>query len=65
MRSPTGYLMSVICAFGREEIPERLTIEIEIEGSSTRVCPRCLTLITVHRRYHHMDLERLIPQMTE
>ncbi len=55
--------MSVICGFGGEEIPERLTIEIEIEGSSTRVCPRCLTLITVHRRYHHMDLERLIPRM--
>jgi len=57
--------MVAICAFGREEIPDMLTIVIEMGGISTRVCPRCLTLITVHRRYHHMDLERLIPRMAE
>ncbi len=57
--------MAAVCAFGREEIPDTITTEIEIGGSSTRVCPRCLTLITVHRRYHHMDLERLIPRMAE
>ena len=57
--------MAVVCAFGHEEIPEMLTVEIEAAGTSTRICPRCLILITVHRRVHHMDLERLIPRMAE
>ena len=58
-------LMLVICAFGREEIPDKDAVTIEVGDTSTHICPRCLTLITVHRRYHHMKLEKLISEMAD
>ncbi len=58
-------LMLVICAFGREEIPDEQAVRIEIDNTSTNICPKCLTLIIVHRRIHRMPLEKLISQMAE
>jgi len=55
--------MLVICAFRHEEIPDDVVVEIDASGASTRICHRCLILITVHRRIHHMRLEKLIPIM--
>ncbi len=55
----------VTCAFRHEETPDNNMVELEAKGRSARVCPRCLILITVHRRYHHMNLESLIPQMAD
>ncbi len=57
--------MLVTCAFRHEEIPDYAIVEIDASGASTRICPRCLILITVHRRIHHMKLEKIIPEMAE
>ncbi len=57
--------MLVTCAFGHEEIPLETAVEIEAGGRSAMVCQKCLELITVHRRYHRMDLEKLVPRMAD
>ena len=55
--------MRADCAFRHEKIPEPELIEIDAGGASARICPRCLILITVHRRLHHMRLEKIVPEM--
>ncbi len=55
--------MSVTCAFRFEVKPDDEVVELDMGNFSIRVCENCLTLIAVHRRIHHMKLERLIPQM--
>jgi len=52
-----------VCAFRHEYVPENWLIVLETRGATAPVCPRCLTLIIVHRRVHHMKLEQVIPQM--
>jgi hypothetical protein len=37
---------------------------IEAAGRSAIVCENCLTLLIVHRRYHHLNLEKLILQIS-
>ncbi len=56
--------MFITCSFRHEELPEEVMVELEMEGNTTKVCPRCLVLIAIHRRYHHMKLEKLIPEMS-
>lgn len=57
--------MLVTCAFRREEMPPEMAVRIEAGGRSAMVCQKCLELITVHRRYHHMNLEKLVPRMAD
>lgn len=56
-------LMAITCAFRFEEKPENELVEIIVDGHSTRVCGDCLTLIVVHQRIHHMNIEKLILQI--
>jgi hypothetical protein len=55
--------MRVACAFRHERIQEAELVEIDAGGASARICPQCLILITIHRRIHHMRLEKIIPEM--
>ena len=55
--------MRVPCAFRHEIIPELELIEIDAGGASAKICSRCLILITIHRRIHHMKIEKIIPKM--
>ncbi len=57
--------MLVTCAFRHEEIQDTASVEIDASGASARICSRCLILITVHRRIHHMKLEKIIPEMAD
>jgi len=52
--------MLAICAFRREHVPVESMIEIEAAGYSATICERCLAILIVHRRYHHLNLEKLI-----
>ena len=51
------------CAFRHEQEPDRSLVELDASGIEVRICSRCLVLITIHRRIHHMRLEQLIPEM--
>lgn len=55
--------MSVTCAFRFEVKPDDEVVELDMGSFRVHVCENCLTLIAVHRRIHHMKLERLIPEM--
>ncbi len=55
--------MQAACAFRHENIQETELVEIDAGGASARICPQCLILITIHRRIHHMRLEKIIPEM--
>ena len=55
--------MRADCAFRHEKILETELVEIDAGGASVRICPNCLILITVHRRLHHMRLEKIVPEM--
>ncbi len=57
--------MLVTCAFRHEKLQDSALIEIDANDTSARVCPQCLILITIHRKIHHMKLEKLIPKMAE
>ncbi len=57
--------MYVTCAFRFEVKPEDEIVEIETGRSSALICEECLALIIVHRRIHHMKLEKIIPQMAK
>ena len=57
--------MSVTCAFRFEVKPDDEVVELDMGSFSVHVCENCLTLIAVHRRIHHMKLEKLIPQMAQ
>jgi len=52
------------CAFRREEIPLENLVLIEAAGQSATICENCLTLLIVHRRYHNLNLEKLILQIS-
>jgi len=57
-------LMLATCAFRREHVPRESLVQIEAAGYSATVCENCLTLLIVHRRYHHLNLEKLILQIS-
>jgi hypothetical protein len=53
-----------MCAFRREEVTMESAVNIEAAGRSATICENCLALLIVHRRYHHLNLERLIIQLS-
>jgi hypothetical protein len=56
--------MIATCAFRREHVAVESLIRIEAAGYSATICENCLTILIVHRRYHHLNLEKLIPQIS-
>ncbi len=57
--------MAVICSFRFEVRPEDEVVELQADHHSVHVCVDCLTLLTVHRRIHHMKVEKVIVEMAE
>ena len=57
--------MPVICGFRFEVRPEDEVVELQADHHIVRVCVDCLTLLTVHRRIHHMKVEKVIVEMAE
>ena len=57
--------MAVTCGFRFEVRPEDQIVELEADHHVVHVCVDCLTLLTVHRRIHHMKVEKVIVEMAE
>jgi len=57
--------VAVTCNFRFELRPEDEVVELQADHHTARVCMECLALITVHRRIHHMKVEKVIVQMAE
>jgi hypothetical protein len=57
--------MLTTCAFRREEISVENVVLIEAAGRSATICENCLTLLIVHHRYHQLNLEKLILQISK
>jgi hypothetical protein len=57
--------MAVTCGFRFEVRPENEVVELQAEHHTVKVCTDCLTLLTVHRRIHHMKVEKVIVEMAE
>jgi len=57
--------VAVTCNFRFEVRPEDEVVELEADHHTVHVCVDCLTLLTVHRRIHHMRVERVIVEMAE
>jgi len=55
----------VTCGFRFEVRPEDEVVELEADHHAVHVCVDCLTLLTVHRRIHHMKVEKVIVEMAE
>jgi hypothetical protein len=55
--------VAVTCGFRFEVRPEDEVVELEADHHTVHVCLECLTLLTVHRRIHHMRVDRVIGQM--
>ena len=56
-------VLAVTCGFRFEVRPEDEVVELEADHRTVHVCVDCLTLLTVHRRIHHMRVDRVIGQM--
>jgi hypothetical protein len=57
--------MAVTCNFRFEVRPEDEVVELQADHHTARVCMECLALLTVHRRIHHMKVEKVIVEMAE
>ena len=57
--------MAVTCNFRFEVRPEDEVVALEAEHHTVHGCVDCLTLLTVHRRIHHMKVEKVIVEMAE
>ena len=57
-------LMLATCAFRREHVPAESLVRIEAAGYSATICENCLAILIVHRRYHNLNLEKLILQIS-
>ncbi len=57
--------MAVTCNFRFEVRPEDQVVELEADHHTAIVCMECLALLTVHRRIHHMKVEKVIVEMAE
>ena len=57
--------MAVTCNFRFELRPEDEVVELQADHHTARVCMECLALIAVHRRIHHMKVEKVIVEMAE
>ncbi len=53
------------CDFRFEVRPEDQIVELVAEHHTAHVCSECLVLLTVHRRLHHMKVEKVIVEMAE
>ena len=51
------------CNFRFEVRSEDEVVELEADHRTVHVCVDCLTLLTVHRRIHHMKVEKVIVEM--
>ena len=57
--------LAVTCGFRFEVRPEDEVVVLEADHHTVHVCLDCLTLLTVHRRIHHMKVEKVIVEMAE
>jgi hypothetical protein len=57
--------LAVICNFRFEVRSDDEIVELEAEHHTAHVCMDCLALLTVHRRIHHMKVEKIIVEMAE
>ena len=53
------------CNFRFEIRPEDQIVELVADHHTVHVCLDCLVLLTVHRRIHHMKVEKVIAEMAE
>ncbi len=53
------------CNFRFEVRSEDEVVVLEADHRTVHVCVDCLTLLTVHRRVHHMKVEKVIVEMAE
>ena len=58
-------VLAVTCGFRFEVRSEDEVVELQAEHHATHVCRECLVLLTVHRRIHHMKVEKVIVEMAE
>jgi len=58
-------VLAVTCGFRFEVRPEDEVVVLEADHHAVHVCVDCLTLLTVHRRIHHMKVEKVIVEMAE
>jgi hypothetical protein len=45
-------------------LPLENLVLIEAAGQSATICENCLAILIVHRRYHNLNLEELIVQIS-
>ncbi len=57
--------MAITCNFRFEVRPEDEVVELQADHHTARVCMECLALLTVHRRIHHMKVEKVIVAMAD
>jgi len=57
--------VAVTCGFRFEVRPEDEIVELQADHHTVHVCVDCLVLLTVHRRIHHMKVEKVIVEMAE
>ena len=57
--------MAMTCGFRFEVRPEAEVVELQAEHHAVHVCRECLVLLTVHRRIHHMKVEKVIVEVAE
>jgi len=60
-----GFGLAMTCNFRFEVRPDDEIVELVAEHHTAHVCVDCLTLLTVHRRVHHMKVEKVIVEMAE
>ncbi len=65
VRRRAGSVLAVTCGFRFEVRPEDEVVVLEADHHTAHVCVDCLTLLTVHRRVHHMKVEKVIVEMAE
>lgn len=57
--------LATTCSFRFEVRPEDEIVELEANRHTAHICSDCLVLFTVHRRVHHMKVEKVIAEMAE
>jgi hypothetical protein len=57
--------LAMTCNFRFEVRPDKEIVELVAEHHIAHVCLDCLALLTVHRRIHHMKVEKVIVEMAE
>ena len=59
------FVLVVTCGFRFEVRRDDEVVELVADHHTAHVCLDCLTLLTVHRRIHHMKVEKVIVEMAE